>query len=349
MRVEAESPQPRAVGRSARRLLGSPSGRIAAVAAAAAVAGAVALGSHVADESPVAAARQQPVRAAPISVSEKGLSTFAGTLGHPLYWAGPAEGETYELTSTADGRAYIRYLPAGTRVGDARSPFRTIGTYPQPDAFATLEATAKAQGVSTVPVAGGGLAFQDVRRPTSAYLAYPGSDVQIEVYDGAPGRALKLVTDGRISPVVAPPPTGGAAPRVASVGQLAALRAEIGHPVYWLGATAGTTYEVTRTADDRVYVRYLPKGVQVGDERPSYVTVGTYPQAGALAALKAGASSAGAMTFPVRGGGTAYVDGKRPTSVYVAFPGADVQVEVFAPDSARARDLVASGALAAVR
>ena len=39
------------------------------------------------------------------------------------------------------------------------------------------------------------------KTPTSVYVAYPGSKVQIEVFDPDPARALRLVTSGHIQPV----------------------------------------------------------------------------------------------------------------------------------------------------
>ena len=50
------------------------------------------------------------------------LEAVAKSLGHPVYWAGPRKGVTYELTRTTDGKVYIRYLPRGTHVGDDGHP-----------------------------------------------------------------------------------------------------------------------------------------------------------------------------------------------------------------------------------
>jgi len=53
----------------------------------------------------------------------------------------------------------------------------------------------------TFAVAGGGLAFVDRQHPTSVYLAYPGIDVQVEVFDPSAGQARRLVTSGQIAPL----------------------------------------------------------------------------------------------------------------------------------------------------
>jgi hypothetical protein len=98
-----------------------------------------------------------------------------------------------------DGRIYVRYLPAGVKVGVARPEFLTVGTYPQTHALAVLKAAA-AKGSETIELEGGGLARID-EKPTSIYLAYPGEDLVVEVYDPDAARARQLVTSGRIVPV----------------------------------------------------------------------------------------------------------------------------------------------------
>ena len=57
-------------------------------------------------------------------------------------------------------------------------------------------------------IPGGGVAFQYKNRPTSVYLAYPGSDYQVEVYDPHAGRAGKLLL--RLVNFVAPLEEAGA-------------------------------------------------------------------------------------------------------------------------------------------
>jgi len=56
--------------------------------------------------------------------------------------------------------------------------------------------------------------------------------------------------------------------------------------VYWAGAPSKDTYELTRTTDGRTDIRYLPPGVAVGDTRPDYLTVGTYPLTNAYALVR---------------------------------------------------------------
>jgi hypothetical protein len=139
--------------------------------------------------------------------------------------------------------------------------------------------------------------------------------------------------------------TTGATVQAVSVSTLSALPAALGHPVYWAGARAGTTYELTRSPDGRVYLRYLTGGAQVGSPLPNFLTVGTYVVPNAAAAVRAAAAQPGAVRVGVRGGGVGFYNRARPTSVYFAYPGADVQVETYDPSAAVARRLVESGAI----
>jgi hypothetical protein len=280
-------------------------------------------------------------RAAGVSLSQ--LTAVAGTVPHPVYWAGPARGNRYELTKTPDGRIYIRYLSSGAEVGNSRPQYRTIGTYPQKNAFATLRAAAKAQGVPQVKLAKGGRAFQDKNRPTSVYVAYPGSDYQIEVFDRSPSQALALVRSGQVAAV----PVPGA--RLATTRQLKVVASEVGHPIWWAGPVAKRRYELTQTKNGRIYVRYLPAGIAPGDRRADYVSVGTYPQENALATLRAAAARNRSTPFSVGGGGLAYVDQQRPTSAYVAYPGRNFQIEVFTPAAKQTLELVKSGEVKPLR
>ena len=129
------------------------------------------------------------------------LHTVAALVGHPVYWAGPKAGTTYELTRTRDGRLYIRYLPNGVQVGDRHANYLIVATYPVQNAFRAVQTAAKAKGAETFAVAGGGKAVLNANAPTNVYFAFPRSNYQIEVYDPKPGRARALVAAGKIRPL----------------------------------------------------------------------------------------------------------------------------------------------------
>jgi hypothetical protein len=134
----------------------------------------------------------------------------------------------------------------------------------------------------------------------------------------------------------------------ASPQALQALPGQVGHDLYWAGAKAGYTYELTQTSDGRVYIRYLPAGVQVGNPRPTFLTVGTYPVDRGYENLKKQAARTGETPKKLSGGALA-VPSKDGTSVYFAYPGKDFQVEVYDPAPGRARSLVFSGKITAIR
>ena len=285
------------------------------------------------------------VAAQAASVQE--LAALAANVKHAVYWAGPKPGFTYELTRLNDGRIYIRYLPTGVAIGSKQASYLTVGTYPLKNAFAAVRAIAKREKTATVTLGGGALAVQDVHHPTSVYFAYPGSDYQVEVFDPSPARARQLVVSGQIS-ALSPTQTAAARPQSVTAEKLRALEASVRHPVYWLGPQSGTTYELTRTIDGRIYVRYLPPGAKPGDAH-LHTTVGTYPFQNAVGAIKAIAKRTGGRTFATGGGALAVVDPKHATSVYLAFPKSDFEIEVFDPSAARARQLVTSGRVVPVR
>lgn len=277
------------------------------------------------------------------NLSEQSLQALGTALDRPVYWAGPRRGVTYEFTETPDRRTYVRYLPKGAAAGTAK-PFLTVGTYPVADAFAVTSAVAARPGAVRLNVGAGGVAFYTKSRPTNVFIAFPGSDVQIEVYDPAADPLHKLVAAGRIQPVGASSPRTvpvRARPVTTSEAALKKLSATLGRPIYWLGPIAGSTYELTRAPDGRVYVRYLPPGVRTGARKP-YLTVATYPVEGGLDVTRSAAKAAGAVRIALPGGAVAFFSRAHPTSVYVAFPEANEQVEVFDPSARRAHELVAS-------
>jgi hypothetical protein len=129
------------------------------------------------------------------------LRKLPASVGHPVYWAGPRRGFTYELTRTRRGDVYIRYLPAGVALEDKRPDFLTVGTYPYAQAIANARSQAKSDGAFKRTIAGHGVAYSLPKKPKSVFFAYPRLDYLFEVYDPAPLRARRLVLSGRIRPV----------------------------------------------------------------------------------------------------------------------------------------------------
>jgi hypothetical protein len=144
----------------------------------------------------------------------------------------------------------------------------------------------------------------------------------------------------------APPPSAAAA---VSVAELRAVAASTDHRVYWAGRRRNYTYELTRTRDRSVYIRYLPPGAPVGSPRPDYLTVGSYPNPDAFGTVRQAARRQGAIVRRISRGGLAVANRARPQSVYFAYPDSNVLVEVYDRSPARARRLVTSGRIDAIR
>lgn len=172
------------------------------VLAALAVAGIVVLaivllGGDSGDESTTAAEEESQVAA----LSEAELLAEASGLGSPIYWVGPREDtESYELTTSEEGRTYIRYLTGDAEAGDERADFISVGTYPFPDAKAGLQRSA-ASGEGRLEQGKG----YDLLVPASGdnvYVVFDDQpDLQVEVFSPQPGEAEQLVGDGSLAPV----------------------------------------------------------------------------------------------------------------------------------------------------
>lgn len=132
-------------------------------------------------------------------------------------------------------------------------------------------------------------------------------------------------------------------PVAVSEGDLAALAEDIGHPIYWVGERPGTTLEATRLADDQVYIRYLTDDAEAGDPRPQFLTIGTYPVEDAYGTLEQFAERDDSTEEVLDDGGLAVRSDDAPSSVYVAYPDQDVQIEVYDPSPAQAFRIATSG------
>lgn len=138
------------------------------------------------------------VGAGPAAVSKSQLAALAKETTHPVYWAGARDG-AYELTRTTGGRIYIRYLPSTGKVGDRAAKYLTVGTYPQKNAFRSIQRAAKRPGAVSLKLPKGGLLVFNQQAPKSVYFGYPGAQYQVEVYDPSPAQARTLVLDGTIT------------------------------------------------------------------------------------------------------------------------------------------------------
>lgn len=143
-----------------------------------------------------------PKAGEPEAASASQLSEFAAEHGEPIYWLGARQNAGYELTDTKSGRVYIRYLTDGAEAGDERADFITVATYPGDDGIATLRKAAREEdGAKLAKTDDGAVLLIDPSSPDNAHLAYPGANLQVEVYSPVPGEALRLAVRGEVQPV----------------------------------------------------------------------------------------------------------------------------------------------------
>jgi hypothetical protein len=143
-------------------------------------------------------------------------------------------------------------------------------------------------------------------------------------------------------------PRRGAGPTAVSQAQLEKLADTVTFPVYWAGSKSGT-YELTRTTDGRIYIRYLPSREKVGDRAANYLTVGTYPTKAAFLSVQRAAKRRGAISLKIEHGGLLVFNTGAPKNVHFAYPKAKYQVEVYSPSPEQARALVLTGAIKPIR
>lgn len=129
------------------------------------------------------------------------LQAAATESGRALYWAGERPRARLELTRTADGTTYVRYLTGTARAGAPGAGYVVVATYAQPDAYARVTSAARREHYFTADLAGRGRAVIDPDRPQNIYLVHPGQPYQVEVYAPTGDAARKLVFGGAIQPI----------------------------------------------------------------------------------------------------------------------------------------------------
>lgn len=135
----------------------------------------------------------------------------------------------------------------------------------------------------------------------------------------------------------------GAGPVAATPADIAKLGRQIGIPAYWAGEQGQATLELTRTSEDRIFVRYLDEGAEIADPGDDFLTVATYPLDGAFELLEQAGDREGAIVEDGPEGSLVVSNDDSPTSVYMGFPGEDYQIEIYDPDPERALNLATSG------
>jgi hypothetical protein len=138
----------------------------------------------------------------PVGLSASELIDKAGSLDHTVYWLGPiSDVDQYELTTTPDGRIYIRYLTEGAKPGDASAGFTSVGTYDIPDAKKALRNAEEAGGTKGIQQ-GDGYSLLQAANGLSTYVVFDDEpDLQVEVYSPNAGESLELAKSGDLEPL----------------------------------------------------------------------------------------------------------------------------------------------------
>ena len=132
------------------------------------------------------------------AVSVDQIRNLAESVGHPVYWVGPRDGYTYELTRPSNGAIIIRYLPEGVAVGDDK-PHLSVATYPFSGAFPAIRKAARKSDSDSFKIPDDGIAVFAKRYPQSIHVAYPGGNHQVEVYDPVRGAAATMLRAGQLT------------------------------------------------------------------------------------------------------------------------------------------------------
>jgi hypothetical protein len=151
--------------------------------------------------------RHHPVKPASVTTPAHGVPTVLSAeelrslpdSTRPIYWAGELPRRRLELTTTERG-AFIRYLPVAARVG-GRGRALTVATYELPSAWDVAQRAARQADARQRRLPDGRIAVWRTTRPTSVYLARPGSAVLVEVFDPDARKARHLSLSGLIQPV----------------------------------------------------------------------------------------------------------------------------------------------------
>jgi hypothetical protein len=175
-----------------------PLGAVVALALAAGLIAWVVAGRDNSSTSPGPTRVAGSSNVGPAAYNARGLRILAAKLNRPIYWAATKSGYTYEVTRTADGKIYVRYLPPGVKVGAKGSNYLIVATYPYRHAYRALKAVQDGKGHR---IRGGGLAVVQEGYPQSVHVAFPYENYQVEVYDPSPKTSLKVALSGLVRPV----------------------------------------------------------------------------------------------------------------------------------------------------
>ena len=137
-----------------------------------------------------------------LALSEAELKSVVANLNSVVYWVGPLENAKYTLDVTDAGAAFVRYLPNGEGANDTAKNYLIVATYRVNAAYDAIKTAGNEQDGIGLMTSDGAAVYYNKNASTNVYMAYPGQDLQIEVFDPTPGKALQLVnTTGLVKPI----------------------------------------------------------------------------------------------------------------------------------------------------
>jgi hypothetical protein len=137
-----------------------------------------------------------------VALTETELKDIAMRLDSKVYWIGPLNKYKYVLTVNGSGVYFIKYIPDGYDPTDLAKKYTTVATYKVTSAFEAIKSIdGREDGIHLLSSDGKAI-FYSKETATNVYAAFPNEDLQIEVFDPSPGRALRYVnTPGLLKPV----------------------------------------------------------------------------------------------------------------------------------------------------
>jgi hypothetical protein len=137
-----------------------------------------------------------------LPLTEVELKSVITKLNTVVYWAGPLKDAKYTLDVTDEGAAFVRYLPDGKGAEDTAKNYLIVATYRVNAAYDAIKTAGNEQDGIGLMTADGAAVYYNKTASSNVYLAFPDQNLQIEVFDPNPGRALQLAnTSGLIKPI----------------------------------------------------------------------------------------------------------------------------------------------------
>lgn len=147
--------------------------------------------------APVSVAEQAEARI----VSEEELADLATTVGHPIYWVGPIPETELEVAEIEEGSILVRYLEDGAGAGEGQADFLAVGSYSVDDAEGAIKELAAGPDAIVRKGTDGREVVTTKSRQTNVYFADSETNLQIEVFDPSPKRAMELAQSDQIEPI----------------------------------------------------------------------------------------------------------------------------------------------------